>query len=83
MESDPVIPNPQSFTPGNRVVLQSGGPAMTVVDVGARTGLVFCRWTGGDGESREASFPADTLAAYDVEWVRHWHWSWPPGPAVA
>jgi uncharacterized protein YodC (DUF2158 family) len=50
-----------SWAPGKLVVLPSGGPGMTVVDVGRHTGLVWCRWIGVDGSVCEREFPAETL----------------------
>ena len=37
------------FKPGDAVALASGGPGLTVIDVGRHSGLVFCRWAGPDG----------------------------------
>jgi uncharacterized protein YodC (DUF2158 family) len=51
------------FKPGDRVVLRSGGPGMTVLDVGAFTGHVWCRWPVGQGAFDEASFHPDTITA--------------------
>jgi uncharacterized protein YodC (DUF2158 family) len=50
----------EQFRTGARVVLQSGGPLMVVLDVGKSTGHVWCRWMDR-GEPREASFPAACL----------------------
>jgi uncharacterized protein YodC (DUF2158 family) len=38
--SDPVA----DLRPGSIVRLRSGGPRMTVLDVGRYTGVVWCRW---------------------------------------
>jgi uncharacterized protein YodC (DUF2158 family) len=47
-----------TFKPGDRVMLNSGGPSMTVIDIGRETGLAFCRWTfRQSGEVHEAHFP--------------------------
>lgn len=62
--SSPTLPSPASnhaFQPGQRVVLASGGPPMTVVDIGAVTGQVWCRWPMPDGSFAEQSFPAALL----------------------
>lgn len=50
-----------AFAPGDNVMLSSGGPGMTVLDVGAHTGLVWCRWMGEGGDVREYAFPAQAL----------------------
>lgn len=55
--------------PGDKVMLKSGGPSMTVIDVGASTDLVWCRWMrrgeqGGkhvDGDVAENYFPPAAL----------------------
>jgi uncharacterized protein YodC (DUF2158 family) len=50
-----------AFNPGDKVMLRSGGPGMTVVDVGRHTGRVVCCWLAGDGHLREACLPAEAL----------------------
>ena len=52
------MPQPK---PGDKVMLPSGGPGMTVLDVGAHTGYAWCRWIDGNGTIHEASFPPGTL----------------------
>lgn len=51
------------FQPGTQVYLRSGGPEMTVLDVGRDTGMAWCRWMSGTGEIREATFPPQSLRA--------------------
>lgn len=45
-----------AMPPVPEVVYIAGGPVMTVVDTGAKTGLVFCRWMRPTGEVAEAAF---------------------------
>jgi uncharacterized protein YodC (DUF2158 family) len=52
---------------GAAVQLKGGGPAMTVVDVGRFTGLVYCRWVAAAGEPRVECFPADALTDRQYE----------------
>jgi uncharacterized protein YodC (DUF2158 family) len=51
------------IAPGVSVGLRSGGPVMTVLDVGRDTGLVWCLWIGADGARREAAFSPDVLTS--------------------
>ena len=46
---------------GDRVTIRSGGPMMTVLDVGRDTGQVWCRWMTEDGVAIEGVFPAQAL----------------------
>jgi uncharacterized protein YodC (DUF2158 family) len=47
---------------GDRVWLRSGGPPMTVLDIGRDTGQVWCRWMNDAGAVREGAFPAQALS---------------------
>jgi uncharacterized protein YodC (DUF2158 family) len=53
-------PTADEFEPGEVVHLASGGPAMTVLDVGRHTGMVFVRWLSPEGPA-EHHFPAAML----------------------
>lgn len=56
------------FKIGNTVQLKSGGPMMTVVNVGkASTGIesVWCKWFNGDGRLENGAFPAESVALID------------------
>lgn len=37
----------QEFEPGSVVALKSGGPRMTVLDIGKESGVVWCMWFQG------------------------------------
>lgn len=52
----------QQFKIGDRVVLKSGGPDMTVTNVGDQMGrlMVWCSWFDGMKPSA-ATFPPDAL----------------------
>ena len=50
-----------SLRSGDRVTIRSGGPMMTVLDVGRDTGQVWCRWMTEAGVAMEGVFPAQTL----------------------
>lgn len=52
----------KEFKPGDRVRLQSGGPLMTVLDVGKHTGTVWCRWPVSN-DFRETSFPTEAITS--------------------
>ena len=49
------------FRAGDHAYLRSGGPAMTVLDVGRDTGTVWCRWMNDAGSVMERAFPAQSL----------------------
>jgi len=51
----------RAWKPGDTVVLRSGSPLMTVVDVGRHVGLVFCRWADSEGVLDYAIFTAECL----------------------
>jgi uncharacterized protein YodC (DUF2158 family) len=53
-----------SLSPGRVVQLRSGGPLMTVLDVGTHTSQVCCRWLV-DGKPAEAWFPVACLRECD------------------
>lgn len=53
-------PKPHQLKPGLEVQLGEHGPPMVVTDVGMHTGLVLCRWLGGEG-----AFPASSLFVYE------------------
>lgn len=67
--STEIAPGP--FKTGDGVYLKSGGPLMTVLDVGATTGMVWCRWmveekhanssTSSEPVFKEGFFPAGAL----------------------
>lgn len=59
MSTDGILPAPRP--PQAKVVHLAGGPTMTVVDVGEKTGLVFCRWVKPDGSLAEAGFDPASL----------------------
>ena len=50
-----------AFNVGDVVELKSGGPAMTVAEIGVNT--VKCTWFSGV-EAKEGSFPAAALEPY-------------------
>jgi uncharacterized protein YodC (DUF2158 family) len=45
-----------SFEPGDIVVLRSGGPDMTVIEMDAISGRLRCWWMNSDGFTDEADF---------------------------
>jgi uncharacterized protein YodC (DUF2158 family) len=47
---------------GDRVMLRSGGPWMTVLDVGRDTGHVWCRWMTEAGVVTETTFPMQSVS---------------------
>lgn len=58
--------------PGDQVVLKSGGPVMTVLDVGRHTGRVWCEWMEGDAP-RGHCFPGECLRpALEGELSLYW-----------
>jgi uncharacterized protein YodC (DUF2158 family) len=52
--------NDKAMNPGDRVALCSGGPSMTVIDIGVHSGFIWCRWMSGS-DVREGLFPPATL----------------------
>ncbi len=52
-----------AFKVGDTVRLKSGGPVMTVVEVGADN--VDCQWFTGDGAPERAGFPPDALKSWE------------------
>ena len=50
---------------GIRVFLKSGGPSMTVDDIGRETGVVVCRWEKADGSPGVSAFPPVCLTLTD------------------
>ena len=60
-------PEPK-FKPGDVVMLRSGGPSMTVIDIGQHTGCVVCAWeTGPDELPARHDFEAVTLTILRAE----------------
>jgi len=57
----PPDPKECPFKPGDKVMLNSGGPTMTVIDVGTHTRQVFCQWVNTYGKTETGGFPAETL----------------------
>ncbi|NHZ62626.1 DUF2158 domain-containing protein [Massilia genomosp. 1] len=55
-------PNLRSVMPGNKVMLRSGGPEMTVCDTSVH-GQAVCQWTGDDGLVTRA-FDLECLTCY-------------------
>ena len=55
-------PNLHSVMPGNKVMLRSGGPEMTVCDTDAQ-GCAICQWES-DGRLERASFDLVCLTCY-------------------
>ena len=53
----------RKYLPGDRVRLESGGPEMTVLDVGRYTGCVVCEWPTADGATHRVAFPPASLTA--------------------
>jgi uncharacterized protein YodC (DUF2158 family) len=49
------------LSPGDTVVLASGGPDMAVSQVDEARGLVCCWWVRGDGTTDEGLFLAECL----------------------
>jgi uncharacterized protein YodC (DUF2158 family) len=49
------------FKPGDSVMLASGSPTLTVVDIGKHTGCILCRWPDDAGKPVEHSFPPEGL----------------------
>jgi uncharacterized protein YodC (DUF2158 family) len=46
------------FQIGDSVELNSGGPPMTVYDIGRVTGWLLCQWETTEGKRQEGAFPA-------------------------
>lgn len=55
-------PNLLSVMPGNRVMLRSGGPEMTVCDTNAK-GQAICQWVSG-GKLETHAFDLECLTCY-------------------
>ena len=56
---------------GDVVVLRSGGPPMTVIDIGKETGAVWCRWMGEGGNTDSASvFPFQAVKIFQGPYFR-------------
>lgn len=55
-------PNLRSVMPGNRVMLRSGGPEMTVCDTDAQ-GMAVCQWMRCERLER-STFPLECLTCY-------------------
>jgi ATP-dependent Clp protease ATP-binding subunit ClpA len=53
--------NASPFKAGEPVTLLSGGPDMTVLDIGIETGLVFCSWVNAYGKQEVGGWPAGAL----------------------
>jgi uncharacterized protein YodC (DUF2158 family) len=51
-----------AFKPGDKVMLPSGGPGMTVMDIGTHSGLVWCVWIDRDGITFKETFPSASLS---------------------
>jgi uncharacterized protein YodC (DUF2158 family) len=48
------------FQLGDVVILNSGGPAMTVIGLGSDN-RAQCKWKRADGQDEEASFPVEAI----------------------
>ncbi|MET3132877.1 uncharacterized protein YodC (DUF2158 family) [Oxalobacteraceae bacterium GrIS 1.11] len=55
-------PNLRSVMPGNRVMLRSGGPEMTVADVDS-AGCAVCQWLA-DGQLQRHAFDLECLTCF-------------------
>jgi uncharacterized protein YodC (DUF2158 family) len=55
-------PNLRSVMPGNKVMLRSGGPEMTVCDT-LPNGDAWCQWMA-DGVLHDAPFPLECLTCF-------------------
>lgn len=55
-------PNLLSVVPGNRVMLRSGGPEMTVCDTDGERAT--CQWLTGDGAMQSGVFQLVCLTCY-------------------
>lgn len=49
MEATTISASDVDLKLGDRVTLRSGGPVMTVADVGGKAGFVWCEWMDDDG----------------------------------
>jgi uncharacterized protein YodC (DUF2158 family) len=58
-------PNLRSVMPGNKVMLRSGGPRMTVSDVDAQ-GRAICQWMAG-GVLHSHAFDLECLTCYGAQ----------------
>jgi uncharacterized protein YodC (DUF2158 family) len=59
----------ETFCAGDKAWLRSGGPCMTVLDVGRDTGQVWCRWMSEAGTVIEQAFPIQTIQSKPV-WLK-------------
>lgn len=55
------------FQPGEIVVLNSGGPDMTVMETDPDTGHIRCWWSQSNGETDEAYFPPETIHRIEAD----------------
>ncbi len=56
------------FNIGDTVCLNSGGPLMTVVEMGVgETGQLRCQWFDDDGQKYEEHFPPAAVQKIDPE----------------
>ena len=58
--------NLHSVMPGNKVMLRSGGPEMTVYDT-APNGDALCQWMGAANKLQSAAFPLVCLTCYGAK----------------
>lgn len=49
---------------GDKVRLNSGGPAMTVIKLGLFSGNARCAWFDDGDQCHEADFPSESLACF-------------------
>ncbi len=57
----------RTFAVGDKVVLNSGGPVMTVFDIGINTGHLWCKWekvNPDDSFIPEARFPPACVTSH-------------------
>lgn len=59
-------PNLLSVMPGNKVMLRSGGPEMTVCDVDEH-GKAVCQWEGAGGNFARSAFDLRTLTCFGAK----------------
>jgi uncharacterized protein YodC (DUF2158 family) len=55
------LPIKDALSPNDLVMLRSGGPALTVVDVGMYHGNVCCQWETKEGRRERSWFPVKCL----------------------
>lgn len=70
---DGAPPNLRSVLPGNKVMLRSGGPKMTVVICTHNGDRALCEWRVG-GETYSDSFPLASLTCYAPKWLQWLLW---------